>query len=50
MIQFLRKRPWLFIVLAFALLIGSWIFLLRLAKEHQPETVPLQTIEPHERG
>jgi len=44
-LKFVRDRPWLWIVLLFAILIYGWVFLLRLANEHQPDTVPLQTIE-----
>ena len=46
MIQFIAKRPWILIIIAFAVLISSWIFLLRLANEKLPESVPLETIEP----
>ena len=47
MIRFIAKRPWILIVIAFAILISGWIFLLRLARENQPETVPLKTVAPH---
>lgn len=37
----LRKRPWLWIVFAFAVLITAWIFFIRIALENQPESLPL---------
>ena len=39
----MRKRPWLWIVLAFVILITSWVVLLRIASEHRPATVELKT-------
>lgn len=43
--NFLRKRPWLWIVFAFFILIASWTVLLKIASEHRPATVELQTRE-----
>jgi hypothetical protein len=37
----LRKRPWLWIVFAFVVLITVWFFFIKIAVENQPETVPL---------
>lgn len=48
MITFLSKRPWLLIVLAFALLIGGWVFLLKLAAENRPQSVPIESVESHD--
>ncbi|MDF1849206.1 MAG: hypothetical protein P1U85_00115 [Verrucomicrobiales bacterium] len=42
----LRKRPWILIVIAFVVLISGWIFLLKLASEHRPESVAIETIVP----
>lgn len=47
MITYFQERPWIWIVIAFAVLIASWIFLLRLADEHRPEPVEIKTIAPH---
>jgi hypothetical protein len=41
----MKKRPWLWIVFAFLILIGSWAVLLKIASEHRPATVELQTRE-----
>ncbi len=46
MIQFITKRPWILIIIAFVILISCWIFLLRLAHQKLPESVPLETIQP----
>lgn len=48
MIRFFHERPWIWIVFAFVILISGWTFLLRLASEHRPESVPIETIAPHE--
>lgn len=44
--NFLRERPWLWIVLAFLLLIAGWTVLLKIAAENQPATVELKTNAP----
>lgn len=44
----LRKRPWLWIVFAFILLIAGWIVLLKIAADHRPANVELRTSPPHE--
>ena len=46
MITFLRQRPWIWIVVTFAVLITGWVFLLRIANEHRPETVSIETVDP----
>lgn len=38
----LTKRPWLLVIAAFAVLITSWVCLLRLAAKYQPESVPIE--------
>ncbi|MEM9281067.1 MAG: hypothetical protein AAGA96_04510 [Verrucomicrobiota bacterium] len=45
MIRILSKRPWILVIVAFSVLITSWVALLRLANQYRPETVPLETIE-----
>lgn len=39
---FLARRPWLWVVLAFAILLSAWSTLFYIALNNQPETVPLQ--------
>lgn len=41
---FFRKRPWLFVVAAFVLLITAWTVLITIAVKNRPEDVanPLQ--------
>lgn len=38
---FFGKRPWLFVVGAFVILITAWSVLFVLAYRHQPEQVPM---------
>ena len=38
---FIASRPWLWVVLAFVLLLSAWSALFYIALEHQPESVPL---------
>ena len=42
MIQFFRKRPWLIVVAAFALLISAWSSLIVIAVRNQPETIQIE--------
>lgn len=37
----LKKRPWLWIVLAFISLIGAWSALITIALKNQPEKIPV---------
>jgi len=39
--RLLEKRPWLWIVLAFVLLIGAWSVLIAIALNNQPEKIPI---------
>lgn len=39
---FLIRHPWIFVVLAFALLISAWCALITLAVKHAPQQVELQ--------
>ncbi len=41
MANWIQKRPWIFVVVAFLILIASWVVLLKLAATHRPEPVPL---------
>jgi hypothetical protein len=36
---FLARHPWLFVVLAFALLIGAWTTLITVATKHAPQVI-----------
>ncbi|BCX50054.1 hypothetical protein HAHE_39620 [Haloferula helveola] len=36
---FIVKHAWLFVVLAFALLLGAWSALITIAVKHAPETI-----------
>lgn len=42
----LADRPWLFVVLAFSLMIGAWVTFFTLAMRHPPRDV-LQNPLPH---
>lgn len=44
MIGALKKRPWLFVILAFVLLIGAWTTMIILAVSHQPEDIPVKEV------
>ena len=37
----LRKKPWLWIVLAFLILIAAWSVLISIAVKNQPEKIPV---------
>ncbi len=41
MIKFLRDRPWIWIILAFVVLITSWTILLKIAGEKRPASVEI---------
>ncbi len=38
----LAKHPWIYVVLAFLLLIGAWTTLITVAVKHAPQQVELQ--------
>lgn len=38
----LHKRPWLMVVLAFAVLLGAWAVFFTIASRNNPQTVPLE--------
>lgn len=37
----MAKRPWIWIVVTFVLLIAAWTVLIKVAMNNQPEVVPL---------
>lgn len=39
MSSILARHPWLYIVLAFALLLGAWSTLITIAIKHQPQVI-----------
>ncbi len=39
--RFLRERPWIWIVVAFLVLITGWSFLITIAVQNTPETIEL---------
>ena len=41
MLKWLAKRPWLLVVLAFAVLIAAWAVLIYLGSTHSPERIEL---------
>ena len=41
-ISFLNRHPWIYVVLAFGLLIAAWSTLISLALEHTPEKIEIQ--------
>lgn len=36
---FLNRNPWIYVVLAFALLIGAWSTLISIAVKHSPQQI-----------
>jgi hypothetical protein len=44
--NFLTRNPWIFVVLAFALLLTAWGSLISLAKAHRPEEIQVQQTTP----
>ncbi len=45
---FFRDRPWIWIVVAFLVLIASWAVLFRIAAEHAPQPIRPETIDTHD--
>jgi len=41
MIKFLKERPWIWIIVAFIILITSWTILLKVAGERRPASVEI---------
>jgi len=42
LVAFLARNPWIFVVLAFALLIGAWSVLITLAHQHAPQEIEVE--------
>ena len=40
--EFLNRNPWIYIVLAFALLIGAWSTLISVAVKHSPRQIEVK--------
>ncbi|MGI9241260.1 MAG: hypothetical protein ACR2RV_10690 [Verrucomicrobiales bacterium] len=45
MSNLLKKKPWLWIVLAFILLIAAWAVLITIAVNNQPESIEVEAKE-----
>lgn len=43
---FIASRPWLWVVLAFVMLLSAWSVLFYIALNNQPEIVPLKHLIP----
>lgn len=41
-ISFLNRHPWIYVVLAFGLLIAAWSTLISLAVEHTPQQIEIR--------
>ncbi|MDF1737653.1 MAG: hypothetical protein P1U86_00735 [Verrucomicrobiales bacterium] len=48
MIHFFQKRPWIWVIVAFIILMTGWAFLLRLSITHLPESIPPKSAEKSE--
>lgn len=42
MIGFLNRHPWIYVVLAFGLLIGGWTTLVIIATKHRPQEIEIR--------
>jgi hypothetical protein len=40
--DFLARHPWLYVVLAFVLLIGAWSTLITIAAKHSPQVIEVR--------
>ena len=45
--SFLCRHPWIFVVFAFALLIGAWSTLISLAAKYGPQQIEVPTSANH---
>jgi hypothetical protein len=45
--SFLCRHPWIFVVFAFALLIGAWSTLISLAAKYGPQQIEVSTGSKH---
>ena len=39
MIRFLNRHPWIYVVLAFGLLIGAWTTIILISSKHRPQEI-----------
>lgn len=42
LIAFLNRHPWIYVVLAFALLIGAWTTLISIAARYSPQQIEVR--------
>lgn len=40
--KFFAKRPWIWVIIAFVILISAWSTFIRIALNNQPEQIPLE--------
>lgn len=40
MIEFIRKRPWLLVVLLFVVVISKWVYVAHLGRTYGPQPIP----------
>ena len=42
---FIHRRPWIILVVIFAVLIGAWTTMIIIASKNRPEKVPLEHLD-----
>jgi len=42
LLEFLSRRPWIYVVLAFVLLGGAWFTLINIASKHSPQVIEVK--------
>jgi hypothetical protein len=42
MSEFMSRNPWIYVVLAFVLLIGAWSTLISIAAKHSPQVIEVR--------
>lgn len=40
--EFISRHPWIYVVLAFALLLGAWSTLISIAAKHTPQVIEVR--------
>lgn len=45
MSSFLKKRPWIWVWVAFIVLLGAWTALFTIALKNQPRPIPLEHLQ-----
>lgn len=43
-VGFLNRHPWIYVVLAFALLLGAWFTLISIAAKHGPQEMEVKKV------